>query len=321
MAKQRAVKDLYRLMAQYGDQAGSQTQNSQQQSGSLPDKQPAPSEIAQAPDLAFGVTSEFSQTCPECGGLGYVRRDLPLSHPDFGKLEDCRTCRGPAKLERLRRMSRLSLALTKARLDDFDPRTHLGRVTTNIKAWMRATRPGWLTLTGPHGTGKTFLLACIVNTYIDTKTPALYTTVADLLGDLQASFNPNSEQVFSALFANVMAVDVLALDEAEKWHGTEWAQTQVFRLLEHRSRHPELRTVMATNSDLRPLHMMRPATLYGRSLYPGYIESRISEGMIISDFWSESDFRPIMAAARQSAQKREEQAATQLNLLEGEQDE
>ena len=309
------ARDLYKLMEKYGgDQA---PPISPRHSGSSSDRQPAPSEVAQKPDLAFGVTSEFSETCPACKGLGYVRHDVPMSHPDFGRLFDCLECRGAAKLERLRRMSRLSPALAKARFDDFDPRTHLGRVTTNIKAWMRATSPGWLTLTGPNGVGKTFLLACIINTYLETKTPALYTTVADLLSDLQDTFNPKSEQVFSALFANVMAVDVLALDEAEKWHGTSWAQTQVFRLLEHRNRHPELRTVLATNSDLRPLAMMKPATLHPDTLYPGYLESRISEGMIIGDFWLEGDFRPILAAARKSTQKREEQAATQLNLMEG----
>ena len=40
-------------------------------------------------------------TCEICGGLGYVRRDLPVGHPDFGKLEICR-CR----LEQLNRKRR-----------------------------------------------------------------------------------------------------------------------------------------------------------------------------------------------------------------------
>jgi DNA replication protein DnaC len=30
--------------------------------------------------------------CPICHGIGFVRRDLPLSHPDFGKMEVC-ACR------------------------------------------------------------------------------------------------------------------------------------------------------------------------------------------------------------------------------------
>jgi DNA replication protein DnaC len=27
--------------------------------------------------------------CPYCGGLGYIQRDLPITHPDFGKLQMC----------------------------------------------------------------------------------------------------------------------------------------------------------------------------------------------------------------------------------------
>ena len=27
--------------------------------------------------------------CPICGGLGYIRQELPIAHPDFGKLKQC----------------------------------------------------------------------------------------------------------------------------------------------------------------------------------------------------------------------------------------
>ena len=36
------------------------------------------------------------EACPFCKGLGYLRRDVPISHPDFGKLVPC-SC----QLERL----------------------------------------------------------------------------------------------------------------------------------------------------------------------------------------------------------------------------
>ncbi|MGQ9458510.1 MAG: ATP-binding protein, partial [Anaerolineae bacterium] len=36
---------------------------------------------AQAEPLPVGPGKE---TCPICHGLGYVRRDLPVGHPDFG---------------------------------------------------------------------------------------------------------------------------------------------------------------------------------------------------------------------------------------------
>src|SRR5574340_557799 len=41
--------------------------------------------------------------CPICHGIGFVRRDLPIDHPEFGKLSIC-TCRSKevARIERMR---------------------------------------------------------------------------------------------------------------------------------------------------------------------------------------------------------------------------
>ena len=33
---------------------------------------------------------EASEPCPLCGGLGYVRDNVPIEHPNFGKLFPCR---------------------------------------------------------------------------------------------------------------------------------------------------------------------------------------------------------------------------------------
>lgn len=236
-----------------------------------------------------------------------VREDLPIEHPDFGQLHPCPACRGDAVLESLQAMSRLSDEMLGCKLEDFDPRQHLQRVVTQIRAWFRSA-PSWLTMTGPHGTGKTFLMAAIANHYTSIGTPALYTTVADLLEDLKKTFNPNSDQIYSALFADVMEVPVLMLDEAEKWQGTEWAQVQVFRLLEHRSRDlARYRTVLATNTDLRPL-LARPgsADLYEGSLFPNYVESRILAGVLITDFWLETDLRFAIGQARREQLKETE---------------
>src|SRR3990170_6047150 len=48
--------------------------------------------------------------CPICGGVGFVRRDLPVDHPDFGKSAVC-TCRqsqiAQTERQRLYRLSNL----------------------------------------------------------------------------------------------------------------------------------------------------------------------------------------------------------------------
>src|SRR5262245_45724320 len=46
--------------------------------------------------------------CPHCHGLGYLREDVPVGHPQFGKLQPC-TCQlehlSAAKADKLRRDS------------------------------------------------------------------------------------------------------------------------------------------------------------------------------------------------------------------------
>lgn len=260
-----------------------------------------PSGPSEAPRLAFGIRAT-QHDCLHCDGMGWVRGDHPVGHPKFGQLEPCPACRGDARIKRLTQLSRLNGDLLSARLDNFMPRDNLGRVVNVARTWMQVGH-GWLTLSGPPGTGKTFLLAGMANEWIKRGTAVLYTTVADLLADLQKTFNPNNDQIYSTLFAEVLAADVLLLDEAEKFHGTSWAQTQVFRLLEHRSRDVKLKTALATNVDLRPLLVDYTAVdLYADPLYPGYVESRIVGGTLVCDFWDETDFRPHLAAARRAAE-------------------
>ena len=37
-------------------------------------------------------TSLGDPNCPHCGGLGYLRADVPIDHPNFGRLQIC-VCR------------------------------------------------------------------------------------------------------------------------------------------------------------------------------------------------------------------------------------
>jgi DNA replication protein DnaC len=61
--------------------------------------------------------------CPHCGGLGYLRIDVPLGHPDFGKLQIC-TCRqGRVSQQVHRRLFALSnLDGCHLTFDNFQPR-------------------------------------------------------------------------------------------------------------------------------------------------------------------------------------------------------
>ena len=61
-------------------------------------------------ELSVGFDGEDEAVCPFCGGLGFVREDVAIDHPNFGKLFPCR-CRlaeiEQQRLERLRSVSNL----------------------------------------------------------------------------------------------------------------------------------------------------------------------------------------------------------------------
>jgi len=46
--------------------------------------------------------------CPLCGGLGYLRADLPLGHPDFGRLQICSCRRDEVAMHSRRRLYAIS---------------------------------------------------------------------------------------------------------------------------------------------------------------------------------------------------------------------
>src|SRR5262245_47073279 len=63
------------LKQNYPDPAGSSGDASTQQNGTLP-----------------SLPEGQGWLCPICGGTGYLRQEVPVNHPDFGKIVKCR-CR------------------------------------------------------------------------------------------------------------------------------------------------------------------------------------------------------------------------------------
>ncbi len=200
--------------------------------------------------------------CPHCQGLGYVRADVPLGHPDFGKLLPC-VCRlaemARRRVAHLQALSNLR-ALSRMTFDNFDPRgvSLPPEKQENLRQVYEAARgyaenpAGWLLLKGGYGCGKTHLAAAIANRAIERGQPVLFITVPDLLDHLRAAFSPTSPTGYDERFEEVREAPLLILDDLGTESPTPWAQEKLFQVLNHRY-NARLPTVITTNHELEEI--------------------------------------------------------------------
>lgn len=198
--------------------------------------------------------------CPLCKGLGYLRRNVPVGHPDFGKFFPCQ-CLVPVlerrRLARLESVSGLGPDLRKKTFDNFVEihRNSRGIRPESNRAALRAARAfaekpqGWLVLGGGNGSGKTHLAAAIANYRLARGKPALFVVVPDLLDHLRAAYAPGSPVTYDRRFEEVRATPLLILDDLGAQRSTEWAWEKLYQILVYR-RSWELPLVVTTNLDI-----------------------------------------------------------------------
>ncbi|MCS7259943.1 MAG: ATP-binding protein [Anaerolineae bacterium] len=197
--------------------------------------------------------------CPICGGAGFLRRDVPVGHPDFGKAFPCE-CQRPrleaARLNDLRAMSNLE-AMSRYTFDTFKPegvglteeKRHNLRSAYEAARAFAANPQGWLVLLGGYGCGKTHLAAAIANEQLVLGRPVLFVVVPDLLDHLRATFSPHSPITYDRRFENIRNVQVLVLDDLGTQSSTEWAREKLFQIFNHRY-NLRLPTVVTSNCKL-----------------------------------------------------------------------
>jgi len=182
--------------------------------------------------------------CEICGGVGYLRRDLPVGHPDFGRIQIC-TCRSGQLKQQARndlyKMSNLD-ELTHLTFENFEPRGQIGLGPAQADSLERAYNhacqfagklEGWLVLHGHYGCGKTHLAAAVANFVVDIGVPTLFLTVPDLLDSLRFSYN-NPESSFEERFEDIRRCPLLIMDDFGTENATPWAQEKLFQILNYR---------------------------------------------------------------------------------------
>ncbi|MCS7247902.1 MAG: ATP-binding protein [Anaerolineales bacterium] len=202
------------------------------------------------------------ENCPICQGLGYIRWEVPLGHPKFGRVEvcECRASQSRQQIfQRLYAHSHLD-HLSHLTFENFHPRGRAGlypQEANSIELAYRQARTfaetlqGWLFLQGGYGCGKTHLAAAIANTAVQHHVPTLFLTVPDLLDGLRSTLS-EAENRFEEHFEEIRTVRLLILDDFGTQNATPWAQEKLFQIMNYRYVN-RLPTVITTNLRLEQI--------------------------------------------------------------------
>lgn len=191
-----------------------------------------------------------------------MRQELPLDHPDFGRLQLC-TCRqkqaSQAVHNRLYRLSNLD-AFANMSFDNFNVQGRMGLGEDQVRSLTFALNTalqfssdlkGWLVFQGGYGCGKTHLAAAIANTVVGLGVPTLFLTVPDLLDWLRFAYS-STESNFESRFEEIRNIALLVLDDLGTQNATPWAEEKLYQIINHRYVN-RLPTVVTTNQQLNEI--------------------------------------------------------------------
>ncbi|MBC7341211.1 MAG: ATP-binding protein [Clostridia bacterium] len=110
-----------------------------------------------------------------------------------------------------------------------------------------------LFLSGPVGSGKTFLAMCITNALIARGREVVFVVVPDLLDELRATYDRTDQNVSEIDLLDLCGnAEVLVLDDLGAHNYTEWTKNKIYSILNHRL-NLLLPTVITSNLDLDQL--------------------------------------------------------------------
>ncbi len=196
--------------------------------------------------------------CPLCHGTGFVRLDVPVGHPQFGKAVACACKRRAVREKRLARLLKASNLqhLHRMTFEAFQTNGYgAPEISIALKEAVDTARDfalqpsGWLIFTGSYGCGKTHLAAAVANHCVEHDMAVLFVAVPDLLDYLRATYAPDSSTTYDDRFDQVRNVELLILDDLGTQNTTPWAAEKLYQILNYRH-NAELPTVITTNQSL-----------------------------------------------------------------------
>jgi len=177
------------------------------------------------------LTEDGLPHCDHCNDLRSIRADVPVGHPDFGRLIPCPACGELAlrqrrqqiyrsRRKRIQRYTQRAGRALRQTFENFDPRKAEGSCAVMIRKAQAAAQKfaqaprGWLILYGTKGTGKSHLAAAIAN-HLETLPEAasplvMFLTCPDLLDLLRSGYSVGD---YEDLLYLCRTVDVLIVDD------------------------------------------------------------------------------------------------------------
>ena len=139
------------------------------------------------------------------------------------------------RAQKLRQQSNLGRRFFDRTFDNFDGEENadakrLCKAYAELDLYDKAEKCG-LIICGGYGTGKTHLAAAIANVLVDKGVAVLFDTSGGHLEKLKAEFSKNTVPTYLESMKNI---PMLIIDDAGKEKQTEWSQSVLFDVINHR---------------------------------------------------------------------------------------
>ena len=230
---------------------------------------------------ALSHTRDCSPSCPECNGVGYIRFDVPVEHPKFGKVERCPNARARTQVKSLQ-------------VGEIDPRVGLTADEVRNLTWNLVKKGvnqadqaceitkcaytsghGMVFMYGGYGQGKSLVLKIAVAAALNEGKRAAYANLAGVLDDIRIAYDERENKMTELVWRMEWwaSLDVLAIDELDKVGQTEWARERIFQLLDaryQRAVRQDALTVIAANYQ-------------STDELSGYLKSRIEDNRFVAN--------------------------------------
>lgn len=171
--------------------------------------------------------------CSTCNGVGFVRYELPLNHPLFGKLQSCPDCNTTTP----RTKNEYGLYARDLSLRWADFATLDESLTQAIDAVFTVFQRGYgmVYLWGGFGVAKTHLAKIAVAEWLRSGQMGVFDTMLDLIDSINAAYDAVNPGVdLQKRIAWYSSVPLLAIDEMEKTSHSEATKRRLFQLVNNR---------------------------------------------------------------------------------------